>query len=257
MRFVSQRIKIIKYAAEQGVFTLDNLAEYLKKENISSSLRIALYDSGLCHVKYPNIQHGIWFLRNQDILNQIKPFYLPSIPSFYIRPLKMHLVDHALELNKIRNVIEQTNQIKVDEWWSENLIRALLPGLGGLKIAYDKLPDAIFWRRRTDGSRQMFFLEYERTFKNKERYKEIFKFYANHHLVKNKNVIYLCQDAPLKQKLEDLEEYFIKAGIIKNQSNIFQFITLQDFYQTYQKHNQQQEDHYGQQIKTLSQQTYA
>ena len=243
MAFIPQRIKILKFVAEQGVVTVEDVARHLRKSHQIPAIRTALHDCGLSHTKYGDIRQGIWFIQNQRLLSQIKSYYFPHIPTFEVARPRLYLVDHDLVLNRIRTTLEQTDQMVIESWWSEAYIRALsfrLPG--GNPIAKDKIPDAIMWRRRTDGSKQIFFLEYERTFKNKERYKEIFRFYAQREDVKNRNVIYLCQDVFLKSQLEELEAKFSKSGELEGAGLFFQFIALEDFYKTYTNNNQKQEE---------------
>ena len=249
MVFVPQRIKILKFVAEQGVVTLDDVARHLGKFNQIFAVRSALYDCGLTHTKFGDVRQGIWFIQNPKLLRQIKHCYFPYIPSFEAGRPRLYLVDHALVLNRIRTTLEQTNRLIIDQWWSENYIRALPSLLGSEGIA--KIPDAIFYRQRTDGSKQIFYLEYERTFKNIERYKEIFRFYANRRDVKNKNVIYLCQDTSLKVKLEELEARFAKIGELDGAGLYFQFIALDDFYKTYLTTNQHKEERNGQSQKFI------
>ena len=255
MVFVTQRIKILKFVAEQGVVTLDDVARHLRKPNQNPVIRTALHDCGLAHTKYGEIKHGLWYIQNPKLFNEIKRYYFPYIPSFYVRKLHLHLVDHALELNRIRTTLEQTNRIMLDQWWSEGYIRALPASLGSDGVA--KIPDAIFYRRRTDGSKQIFFLEYERTLKNKERYRDIFRFYAKRKDVKNKNVIYLRQDEFIKEQLEEVEARFAKTSELDGAGLYFQFIALDDFYKTYSTNNTTQEEVNGQQTQTITQTTNA
>ncbi len=237
MVFISQRIKILKYVAEQGVVCLDDVARHLGKTDQLPVIRTALYDCGIAHTKYRNLKQGIWYIENPALFNEIRNFYFPYLPTFQVGKLRLYLVEHSLELNRIRLTLEQTNQIIINEWWSENYIRALPSLLGSRKIAKDKIPDAIFWRQRTDATKQIFFLEYERSPKNTERYRNIFRFYSKLEGVKNRNVIYLCQDASLKEKLEELETRFAKTGELDGAGLYFQFITLEDFYKIYSANN--------------------
>ena len=235
MRAVPQKIQILKFIGEQGVVTLSDVAAHLSCPDKISYIRVTLYKLGIIHIKYRQIPNGVWFIDNSklcDLLNSCYPD--PESPCFELRPVVWLEIPHSLELNRIRTTFEQTDVITIDQWWSENYIRALpaalKEGLGTFKI-----PDAIFWRKKTDGSRQKYFLEYERTLKNTDRYEEIFCSYAKREDVKDRNVIYICATAYIKDRLQRVEEYLIKIERLP-QAGLFQFITLEGFYETHANH---------------------
>ncbi len=143
--------------------------------------------------------------------------------------MNLALIEHSLNMNHIQFIFTQTNKIKIIQWWSEEYIRAMPEEQRGW-IIQKKVPDAIFWRLRKDGTKQKIFLECERSLKNKNRYEDIFQFYAKRHDVQKKNVIYICKDEFIRDKLNVIEKELAKSGKIESAGRYFQFITLSDFY---------------------------
>lgn len=229
MAIIPQKIRILRFVAEQGVVTLNDVNAHLFEGDKTSSIRVALHRFCVQHTKYGNIKHGVWHISEPSSFDLIKSYY-PDFPSLEVRPLLFHLVAHSLEINRIRTALEKSNQIVIDRWWPENFIRA---SSQGETIAFKKIPDAIFWRRRTDGTKQKFFLEYERTLKNKNRYEEIFCSYAKREDVSHKNVIYICGNEFIRKELLEVEEKLAKAGKLSGAGFYFQFVTLENFYKTY------------------------
>lgn len=230
MAFIPQKISILKFIAEQGVATVDDISRSLFKNDKSSTVRVTLHQLDVRHTKYGDVKHGVWYIDKPRLFDLLRT-YFPDFPAFDVRPILLHLVPHSLEMNRIRTTLEKTSQITITQWWSENFIRASLPN--GENIANKRIPDAIFWRRRADHTSQKLFLEYERTLKNKDRYEEIFRCYANREDVKNKNVIYICENDFVKEELEQVEAKLAKAGKLDGAGLFFQFVTLASFYRTY------------------------
>lgn len=231
MGFIPQKIRILKFIAEQGVVTVEDINHGLFEDYKCSTIRVTLHQLEIAHAKFGNIKHGVWYIDKPELFDLLKT-YFPNIPTFEVKPLLLYQVPHNLEINRIRIAFEKARHIAIDQWWSERFIRALPPPMGG-RIASAKIPDAIFWRRRTDGTRQKFFLEYERTLKNKDRYEEIFRSYAQRHDVDNKNVIYICANDFIREELTQLEAKLAKAGKLSEAGLYFQFVTLDNFYKTY------------------------
>ena len=230
MAFIPQKIRILKFIAEQGVATVDDISRSLFKNDKPSTVRVTLHQLGVRHTKYGDVKHGVWYIDKSRLFDLLRT-YFPDFPALDVRPVLLHLVPHSLEMNRIRTALEKTSQITVTQWWSENFIRASLPH--GENIANKKIPDAIFWRRRADNTLQKFFLEYERTLKNKDRYEEIFRCYAKREDVKNKNVIYICESDFVKEELEQVEAKLATAGKLDGAGLFFQFVTLESFYKIY------------------------
>jgi hypothetical protein len=240
MVFIPQKIRILKFIAEQGVVTVDDINRGLFENDKSTTIRVTLHQLQIVHSKFGNIKHGVWYIDKPALFDLLKTFF-PNIPTFEVKPLLLYQVPHNLEINRIRIALEKNNQIAIDQWWSERFIRALPSPIGG-RIAASKIPDAIFWRRRTDGTKQKFFLEYERTLKNKNRYEEIFCSYAKREDVSQKNVIYICENDFIKEELRQVEEKLAKAGKLAGAGLYFQFITLENFYKTYSNNPTNQEE---------------
>lgn len=237
---IPQKIRILKFIAEQGVATIDDIRLYLGSQNHSASIRVTLYQLGIAHFKYGNFSHGVWYLQNTNAIKLLKT-YIRDFPTFPIRKVPMHLIPHALGLNHIRSILKHTSYIKVDGWWSENFIRSL-PAKMRFGISLSKIPDAIFWRLRSDGSRQKFFLEYERTLKSKSRYLDLFQYYADRKDVLKKNVLYICENELIKSELEKIERFLAQSGRIESVGLYFQFITFKHFCDQHTSVNQNKKE---------------
>ena len=233
---IPKKIHILKFIAEQGIVTIGDIQRNIGEADDFESIRVILYQLGIGHIKFGDIPHGVWFIKNQSSIEILKT-YFKEFPNFPIRNVHLHLVPHALGMNKIRTILEQTSNIKVETWWSENYIRALSPAMR-FGISLPKIPDAIFWRLRSDGSRQKFFLEYERTLKNKARYFELFQNYAKRSDSQSKSVIYICENDLIKTELERIEGLLVKSGRLEGCGLCFQFITFNEFCTQYKPVNQ-------------------
>lgn len=231
MSVVPQKIRILKFIAEQGVVSIDDINRALFTNDKSSIIRVTLHNLKIGHTKYGKIKHGVWYINKPESYDLLRT-YFTNIPAFEVKAFHLYQVPHNLEINQIRIAFQKSSQITIDQWWSERFVRALPSPIGG-KIAHTNIPDAIFWRRRTDGTLQKYFLEYERTLKNKDRYVEIFSSYAEREDVGNKNVIYICENDFIRDELKGVEEKLAKAGKLSGTGLYFQFITLNDFYKIY------------------------
>jgi len=231
VRAIPPKIQILKFVWEQGIVTVDDVTRHLFQPDKFRAVRIALHKLGVAHIKYPGIKHGIWFIDKPELYDLLS-CYFPDLPSFEVRPVPVIQFLHYLEINRIRTAIQNSSQIILDEWWSENYIRVLDPAWRG-RADNSIIPDAIFWRKRPDGTRQQFFLEYERTLKNRERYTDIFCYYAKREGVQNRNVIYICQTPYIRQALVSIEARLAKVGKLEGTGLYFQFVTLESFYKTY------------------------
>lgn len=240
MNRTPQKILILKFVVEQGIATLEDIRQYLNLKEDSGYLRVALYKLGVSHLKYGKIPHGIWFVGRPELIGLLKSYYR-DLPLFPTRRVHLHLVPHSLGMNRIRTILEKSQNIMVSNWWSEHYIRSLAPDMR-FGILLSKIPDAIFWRSRNDSSQQKFFLEYERTLKSKARYIDLFRYYANRQDVQNRNVIYICENDTIKAELEKIEQFLVKTGRLENVGICFQFITFENFCQQYAINNQIKEE---------------
>jgi hypothetical protein len=231
MARVFHRINILKFIAEQGVVTVDDISAYLYEGGRPETIRVNLHQLKLGHARFGYIKSGVWYIKDPKDIELLRTYH-PDLPNFQVRPLLLYLVPHALEINSLRIALEKSPEAKVSRWWSEAYIRALpLPQWGGRNDS--KIPDAIFWRKRNDGSEEKYFLEYERSLKNRERYEEIFRSYAERDDVENKNVIYICENEFIKSELQDVEAKMQRAGKLNSSGKCFQFVTREGFYKAY------------------------
>lgn len=228
---VPQKIKILRFIAEQGIVTVNDVQRFLGNRCSLNSMRVALYKLGLGRMQFPNVRHGVWYIKNQEQLDLLKIYYW-DFPDISLKEVYLHQVPHALGMNQIRIALEQTDEIDIVEWWSESYIRALHPGMRH-GFGTQRYPDAIFWRKRKDGTRQKYFVEYERSLKNRARYMRIFEFYANHEEVMNKNVIYICGNEVIVKELMKTEQMLVKSGKIEAVGHCFQFMTFDNFCKRY------------------------
>ena len=226
-----QKIQILKFIGEQGIASISDIAEFLSQPDKSESIRRTLYKLGVGQIRYPGIKHGIWYINKPELYKLLNCYY-PSLPLYEIRPVPAPQYQHYLEINRIRTAIQKSAQITIDEWWSEHYIRAVTP-VWRNRAGNSVIPDAIFWRKRPDGTRQQFFLEYERSIKNKERYEDILCSYAKREGVQNRNVLYICQTPTIRKELLSVEERLAQVGKLEGIDIFFQFVTLESFYKTY------------------------
>ncbi len=248
---ISQTIQILRFIAEQGLVSIDDINRYLFNENKFRIIRSILYRMGINHIRYCNYYGGLWSIDNQKHYDLLAK-YFPQFPEFKVTSVSIGLIPHYLELNQIRIALEKSPKMSISQWWSETYIRALTPSMRAI-VSNTKIPDAIFWRKRKDGNQQKFFLEYERSLKSKERYEEILSLYANREDVEGKNVVYICKDESIKNELSSIEENLAKRGKIEGISLYFQFITLEDFYKSYPVPNPiQGDDRYEQESKVYA-----
>ena len=230
MRAIPQKIMILKFIGEQGIVTVSDVTRHLFEDEKFSCVRVIMHQLGIAHMKFREIPNGVWFIDNPELYKQLS-LYFPDFLRFEVRSVVMHHIDHDLELNRIRTSFTRTHLITIDQWWSEKYIRAL-----PIYLRRDfriKFPDAIFWRKRHDGTSQKYFLEYERTMKSKERYENIFRSYVTNKEVKDRNVIYICADIHIKEELHNIEQNLVKSGRLGQGGEYFQFITLEGFYKTH------------------------
>jgi len=235
MRAIPQKIHILKFIGEQGIVTIQDVSRHLYNEDKYSYVRVTMYELGIAHLKFRDIPNGVWFIDNQDLYDRLKDCF-KGFPRIIVKPPILNHLLHYLELNRIRTTFTKSNLISLDEWWSENYLRALSLEERG-NFDHSVIPDAIFWLKGRDGSRQKYFLEYERTLKNPQRYELIFNFYAKRHDVKDRNVIYICATQRIKRELQKIEERLAKHGKIPGVGLYFQFITLDGFYREHSTTN--------------------
>jgi hypothetical protein len=231
MRAIPQKIHILKFIGEQGIVSVLDVSRHLFQSDKSDVVRITMHQLGIAHKSYPGIQNGVWYVDKQDLYGLLHK-YFPNLPRFYVRPIYHDRIPHYLELNCIRSTFEKSVKFEIDQWWSEQYIRSLPPG-ERFSFSDTKIPDAIFWRKRQNGTLQKYFLEYERTSKSKERYESILCSYAKRQDTRSRNVIYICQTPYIRERLVEIENKLARSGKIDRAGICFQFITLEGFYNNY------------------------
>ena len=242
MHTIPNKIRILRFVADQGVVTIWDVMENLKMWVDPNTVRITMFRMGITQMKYGGIKHGIWFITDKRLFEKLRIYY-PDLPKYKVRGVSLLTkVPHSLELNKLRTVLEHTDKLDVAEWWSEEYIRAL-PDQKKDGLTAHKVPDAMFWRRRKDGSWQKYYFEYERSMKSPARYERILQFYAKRQDVKNRNVIYVCEYESIRDKLIRVEHSLVKGGRLNLAGEYFNYILKSDFMKTYG--NARKEKNYG------------
>lgn len=231
MSFLPKRIQMLKFVAEQGVVSVDDVRDYFGYLKKSDTPRVVLNQYGLGKAKFGGLRHGIRFINSVDHLNLLHS-YFPSMPQFEVMPIQWHLVPHSLGINRIRVLLEKSSDIKICEWLSENYLRAL-PTFMRDSIPLSRLPDAIFYIEKSEGKKSKYFLEYERSLKNKQRYIELFQYDSSRDDVKNKNVIYICKNNQIVNYLKRTEKECVRLGKMDAYGKYFQFLSFDQFVQSY------------------------
>lgn len=228
---IPQKIQILKYIGEQGIVSVADVARHLFQSEKTEIARITMHQLGVAHMYYSGIKHGLWFIDKPELYLLLNR-YFPNYPRFAVRQVYHDQIPHYLELNCIRTTFEHSPKFIIDEWWSEHYIRSL-PSEERASYSSMKIPDAIFWRKRPDGSRQKYFLEYERSLKSKDRYEGIFRAYGQREDARSRNVLYICHTPVIREHLVNLEVRLARIGKLERPGACFQFLTLDGFYNSY------------------------
>lgn len=243
MRKITLKIQVLRFVAEQRFVKAEDICERkFWRSNKLDTVRVTMNQLGLACIKYGNIKYGVRFIDDPELIKILKEHY-DDMVEFKIRPAHPEQILHALRVNHIRNILENSSKIKIVKWWSEEYLRSLpFENWEGIR-SRNKIPDAIFWQEKKDGSMRKFFLEYERSLKNNGRYEEIFKFYEGHRDIKEKSVLYVCENEFIKKRLIGLEEILAKKGRLKTKGEYFQFVTMEEFNQSFSTTTQKEEGH--------------
>lgn len=243
---LSQKIQILKFVAEQGVVTVQDVKQWLGHSKHSDVARVTMNRLGLAFMPYGLIKHGIRYIQDEALLELLKTYDF-DLP--HLEPTKINIsqVPHSLGLNQIRILLHKSKKLNVSKWVSENYLKAsTLTKRDGLHL--NKIPDAIFWHKTKEGKEKKYFLEYERSLKNKKRYVDILTYYAQRDDVSNRNVIYICGNKKIEQELLRIEKELIKIGKIPQKDRVFQFIPFEEFYASYsnsKSNPKRMEEHYA------------
>ena len=226
MKKIPLKAKIIKYVCEQGIVSVEDLADQFRSESSMGSFRVMMYQIGFTRIKFENVKYGVWCIQDPKLLDVLKKYY-PELPHFQIRDASMYRIPHSLGLNYIRRTYERMKQLSIIEWWSEEYIRAL-PYEERQEISLRWCPDAVFWRLKNGNAKQKIFVEYERTYKNIKRYALIFRSYEKRKDVGRKSVLYICEDEKIMRRLVRTYRKLLDGGKLRKEE-LFQFTTLSDF----------------------------
>ena len=218
------RMKVIKYVSEQRYATLEDLYSGSGSKGCRASFRVSLYQIGLSRFSFPGIPHGVWHIANPKIFEEIQLSF-PQEPLYQSTQIHPNEVHHALGMNKIRCLMTDHAQVNIQAWWSEYRLRAMPVSMR--EFGYRNIPDAIFWRKLQDGNIQKCFIEYERSVKSQERYRNILKVYMARADVTGGSVLFICQSEHIKKELLKAREGVFSKGIFNEQQEIFQFIELE------------------------------
>ncbi len=225
---IPYKFQILGFIAEQGVVTIEDINRhfYPDRDN-SKAIRVTLYEMGVAHLRYysPNVKNGVWYIDKQDLYDLVG-IWFPELCYFKVRSPVVHLIPHSLELNRIRTVLEQYSGMNIVRWNSENFIRSLPDSDWRDDLSTPKIPDALFWHKCQDKTERKFFLEYERTLKSIDRYREIFDAYGERQDVENESVIYICHTKEMRKKLSYIAER-------RRVDDHFQFVSLERLYEKY------------------------
>ena len=228
---IPHKFQILGFIAQQGVVTIEDINRhfYPDRDN-SKAIRVTLYEMGVAHLRYysPNVKTGVWYIDKQQLYDLVG-IWFPELCYFKVRSLLVHLIPHSLELNRIRTVLEHYSGFTIIQWYSESFIRSLPDCDLRDDYSVPKVPDAIFWHKREDGTERKFFLEYERTLKSTERYVEIFRGYTKREDVQKGSIIYICQTPEIRKKLIYIAERKAPGG----GDHYFQFVSTQRLYEKY------------------------
>ena len=231
-RKIPMKIKILKYVAEQGLVCVSDVERHLGMKRKTNSIRVTMRQLGLRCLRFGVIKYGVWFVEDRKLFKLLKSYY-PNMRDMKPGCWFPYKVYHCLGMNEIRYLMENTKAYRIFNWQSEYVLRAM-PMLIRAGFGKVKFPDATFQRRLSDTDIGTYFLEYERSSKYKVRYERIFKFYAKRPDTGRQNVIYVCEDGGIVQKLKDMETDMARRGLIQKDRH-FRFLTIDQIRQTYQE----------------------
>lgn len=233
MKEITLKIQVLRFVAEQRFVKAEDICgRSFWRSNKLDTVRVTMNQLGLARIRYGNVKYGVRYIDNPRLIEILKEYY-DDLAKFKIRTAHPEQIPHALGVNHIRNILENSSKIKITKWWSEEYLRSLPVESRDGRMSRYKIPDAIFFQERRDGTTSKFFLEYERSLKSNERYEEIFKFYESRRDIKEKSVLYVCENEFIKKRLIGLEEILAKKGRLKTKGEYFQFVTMEEFNQSF------------------------
>ncbi|MDP8213064.1 MAG: hypothetical protein P9X22_07250 [Candidatus Zapsychrus exili] len=207
-----QKIEVLRYMAEHRFAMTGDIKNFVQSRAKNESFRVFLYKCGLKCFKLG--VKSVWFIDNPDIYALIQRFY-PDFPQFKLQKVNYGQVEHDLCLAKIRHAFMKKVEFNIVRWCSEYYLRAL-PVSARFEISYKRIPDAIFFSREERRIKK-YFVEYERSLKNRERYQRVFRYYANRADIEEGNILYICRDEHILKELRKIIESTFGGGALLNQ----------------------------------------
>ena len=220
-KMMTLRLTVLKYVSEQRYATLEDIYNGSGNKAGRESFRVSLYQFGLSRFSFPGVKEGIWHIGKQDIFKELQDLF-PNDPLYSCIDIHPNEVLHALGMNKIRYFLANQAGITIERWQSEYSLRSL--PLSMREFEFRNIPDAIFWRKLEDGSVQKCFVEYERSLKIHERYKNILKAYARRSDVTEGSILFICQSESIQKELLRARKAVFDKGIFNEQQEYFRFM---------------------------------
>ncbi len=226
---IPQKIQFLKFVAEQGVVSAQDINRYFFKEDKIDVIISTLYQLGVSRLWYGKTYGGVWKIGDPKLYKLLKIYY-PDLWDLKVsRMTGTNLVPHFLEMNRIRTVFEKSGHFDIALWLSERVIRALPVKQRSDICPAKKPPDAVFWIFKEEGGQKKYFLECERHFNSTERrYVEIFESYERREDAHHGNVVFLCGNKRIQRRLLRIQSRYAIG-------NDFKFLTLEGFYNKYEK----------------------
>ena len=223
---MTQRLKVLKLLADQKYAILEDLYIGSGSTGSKESFRVSLYQFGLSRFSFPAVPGGVWHIANPSIFQELEQVF-PQEPLYKSTDIHFNEIYHALGMNKIRYSLLNGGKFNIQLWYSEYSLRAMPISVRG--FSYTKIPDAIFFKRLEGGNQQKCFVEFERSLKNRERYRNIFKFYANRKDVSRGSVFFICRNKHIQNELLKIRKEVFSKGIFNDVEEIFQFINYEQW----------------------------
>jgi len=226
---IPQKIQFLRFIAEQGVVSAQDINRYFFKENKMDVIISTLYQLGVSRMWYGKTYGGVWKIGDPKLYKLLRIYY-PDLWGLKVsRMAGTTLVPHYLEMNHIRTVFEKSGRFDVALWLSERVIRAMPVKHRSDICPAKKPPDAVYWVFKNEGGQKKYFLECERHYNSTEkRYVEIFESYEQRQDTQNRNVVFLCGNRRIQRRLMQIQSRYIN-------SDNFQFLTLEGFYKSYEQ----------------------
>ena len=217
MRITNRDLIMFKYLFEEKHIFIDDLLDFMELKYESSKRRRLSKLKKNGYIKYEgdpvNYKHfvfptkkakTVYEIKYKELKNEVKMRSNSLIK--YVDPDKYKIADsidinsyiHDRKLTQLRFKMEEMG---VDYWQTETTYYN----------KYKKNPDAIF-----ELSNRKYAVEFERTFKDKNRYKKIFEKYSKVEKIDFSSIIYFTTEKEIFERLYSLIKNISVAGIDYN-----------------------------------------